>query len=664
MDRLPPFLLFALGLGLAPLAAQTSPAAPATTLLFDAGRVTAHVSPTLYGLMTEEINHAYDGGVYGELVSNRAFRDDATTPLHWSIVGAPGSVSTIALDRSQRLSPALPVSLRFKLSAANDWGGVANDGYWGVPIRPDTFYDASFYAEPGPGFQGPINVSLESSDGRTTWATERVYPIQPGWHAYAVRLHTGSMAPAEGKFVLWTTNPGTFWLSLVSLFPPTWHNRINGNRPDLMQLLSDMRPAFLRLPGGNYLEGRTIDTRFDWKRTVGPLIDRPGHLDDAWGYRSSDGMGLLELLEWCEDLDMKPVLAVFDGLMLDARRGVPPVAVAAGPRLQPYVQDALDEIEYVIGGQDTIWGRQRAEDGHPAPFPLDCVEIGNEDGFDRTPGSYDSRFAQFYDAIKDRYPDLQVIATDRVTSRTPDLLDEHFYRSADQMEADADHYDSAIRSGPQIFVGEWATREGSPTPNMNAALGDAAWMTGLERNSDLVVMASYAPLFTNVNPGAMQWKTDLIGYDGLRSYGSPSYYAQVMFSRNHGDLVLAAQGRAVPTRLWQPPAPRNGGARPPARDLPTLFFEATRDSASGTVFLKLVNTAGLALPVHVELAGASQVDPQGTAITLSASSPQDTNSIDEPTKIVPVAEPVSGLGRTFDYTLKAYSITVLKLQTH
>ncbi len=231
-------------------------------------------------------------------------------------------------------------------------------------------------------------------------------------------------------------------------------------------------------------------------------------------------MGLLEFLEWCEDLKIEPMLAVYAGYSM-AQEHVEP-----GPDLDPYIQDALEEVEYVTGDSSAKWGAERAKDGHPAPFPLYYVEIGNEDWFDRS-GSYDGRFAQYFKAIKQRYPNLQLIATTPVKSVRPDVLDGHFYMSAEKSFADAGHYDHADRCGPKIFVGEWATREGEPTPNLEAALGDAAWMTGMERNSDTIIMNSYAPLFVNVNPGGMQLESDLIGYDALSSYGSPSYWAQV-----------------------------------------------------------------------------------------------------------------------------------------
>lgn len=524
------------------------------------GRLTVHVdqpgvkiSPMLYGLMTEEINHAYDGGLYGELIQNRVFKNNPTTPAHWFLVQDGGGSGAMALDTALPLNTALPTSLRLDINTAmgQQRVGVANDGYWGVPVKPNTRYRASFYARAAAGFTGPLTVDMESSDGAVVYARARVAKITSDWRQYTVSLLTGRIAPtSNGRFVISASHPGTVWFSLVSLFPPTFNNRPNGNRIDLMQKLGDMKPAFLRLPGGNYLEGNTIAERFDWKRTVGAISQRPGH-QGPWGYRSSDGMGLLEFLEWCEDLRMQPLLAVFAGYALNGEH------VVAGPELQPFVQDALDEIEYVTGDKNTKWGAQRAADGHPAPFKLEYVEIGNEDGFDRS-GSYDGRFGQFYDAIKARYPTLKLIATAGVKSRKPDVIDDHYYRSARDMERDSHHYDTYDRTGPKIFVGEWASTEGSPTPTMNAALGDAAWLTGLERNSDLVVISSYAPLLVNVNPGARQWGTNLIGYDNLHSFGSPSYYAQKMFANNRGDMVLPLDIQPADTALAAPPPPHGG----------------------------------------------------------------------------------------------------------
>ncbi len=516
------------------------------------------ISPQFYGLMTEEINHSYDGGLYAELIRNRVLKDDARGPAFWSVVPGQGA-ATIALDTSQPV-PGAELSNSLRLDVTKPGAGVANEGYWGIPVRANTRYQASFWAKSSPGFSGPLTLSIESNDGSRTLASARVPALSEQWKKYSVALNAGAFvsppfgtpfvsenrigpfprgvgASQDNRFAIRASGTGSIWMTQVSLMPPTFNNRANGLRPDLMQLMGAMKPSFLRLPGGNYLEGNTIEERFDWKKTLGPIEGRPGH-QGPWGYRSTDGMGLLEFLTWCEDLKVEPLLAVFAGYALQGAH------VEPGPALQPFVQDALDEIEYVSGPVTSTWGARRARDGHPAPFPLRTVEIGNEDWFDKS-GSYDGRYAQFHDAIKARHPRLHLIATMPVKSRVPDLIDDHYYRSARAMADDAGHYDGYNRQGPKIFVGEWASTEGSPTPTLQAALGDAAWLTGLERNSDVVAMQCYAPLLVNVNEGARQWGTNLIGYDALNAFGSPSYYVQAMFGQNTGDTVLPVEVTAA-----------------------------------------------------------------------------------------------------------------------
>ena len=608
------------------------PVQPAT-LNIDAAHPGARINPKFYGLMTEEINHSYDGGIYGELIQNRVFKDDPNTPVHWSLLQDNGGAGSITLDTTQPVSgTVLTNSLRVDVTQGQRVG-AANDGFWGIPVKPLTTYRASFWAKAAPGFTGPLTLDIESSDGSTVYALAQVPQITEVWTKYSVDFKTSVVPPtANTRYVISTGSPGTFWLTQVSLFQPTYRDRPNGNRIDLMAKLLAMKPAFLRLPGGNYLEGDTIDQRFEWKNTIGPIEQRPGH-ESPWGYRSDDGLGLLEFAEWCEDLHMEPVLAVYAGYSLNG---------TLVPDLAPYVQDALDEIQYLTGSPHTTWGAKRAADGHPAPFPLQYVEIGNEDFFDRS-GSYDARFAEFYDAIKAAYPNLQVIATTGVTSRTPDIIDEHYYRGPGSFENDVHHYDSYKRTGPKIFVGEWASQEGFPTPNLHAALGDAAWLTGLERNSDIVILESYAPLLVNVNPGASQWATNLIGYDALQSYGSPSYYVQVMFSNNHGDVVLPSTLTAT------------GGSK--------VYTSVTRDTREGTIYLKVVNAAADPQPLHVDLTGVSNVSRTGKAIVLMSSSPSATNKPGDTEKAVPVTVSVNGLGRSFDHSFAPFSVTVLQIDT-
>jgi alpha-N-arabinofuranosidase len=654
-----------------------------TKLILELDKPGAAVSPVLYGLMTEEINHSYDGGLYGELVQNRIFKDDPKEPVHWSIVKGEGGKGAVSLDRRQPVNDALVVSLRLDVEDAGKRVGIANDGYWGIPVRPATSYHASFYAKAsgnagasaGAGTSGEaggvqvsgaagkeLTVSIESNDGAIQYASASVSGIGDQWQRYTVTLTTpaDSKTTADARLVIAAGTPGTYWFNLVSLFPPTYHNRVNGNRTDIMQLLAGMKPAFLRFPGGNFVEGNMFSSRFAWKKTVGGLEDRPGH-DGCWKYRASDGLGLLEFLEWCEDIRMEPLLAVFAGYTLNKDY------LDAGPLLKPFVDEALEEIEYVTGDTTTTWGRQRARDGHPEPFTLHWVEVGNEDAFDIS-GSYERRFKQFYDAIRAKYPTLTIISTVggkdplgrrfQVRTCTPDILDEHYYRSAMEMEEDAAHYDDYSRMGPKIFVGEWATREGFPTTNFNAALGDAAWMTGMERNSDMVTMSCYAPLFVNVNPGGMQWKSDLIGYDALSSYGSPSYYAQKMFSNYIGKEVVSVHADNIPTQIRKLSG-RDSANGVVSKQIPSLFFVATRDAQAGKLYLKVVNAGVAALKAEINLDGKVNVKSEGSLVQLRADKPEDTNTIQEPEKIVPHVAGVRGIGKHFSQVFPPYSISVL-----
>jgi alpha-N-arabinofuranosidase len=618
----------------------------------DATRATGKVSPRLYGLMTEEINHSYDGGLYAELIRNRAFLDDPKAPVSWYVITNEAATATIALDRTSPLNDKLPASLRLTATQAtkDHQAGVANGGYWGIPVLSKTQYRASLWARAEAGFSGPLTVSIVSEDGNTIYASETISGIAPAWKKFEVALKTGNVAPTDqARFVVTLDRPGTVWLSLVSLFPPTWNDRPNGLRKDVMQMLVDLHPKFLRFPGGNYLEGNNIAERFPWQQTLGPLEDRPGH-ESPWGYRSTDGMGLLEFLEWCEDMKAEPVLAVFAGYSLNGDY------IKAGPQLEPFVKEAVDEIEYVIGDTNTFWGARRAKDGHPAPFALNYVEIGNEDGFDKS-HSYEGRFAQFHDAIKAKYPQLKLISSDpwiRLEDHKPDMLDQHDYSAADEFIKKSRKYGRDInRHGPEIFVGEWAAHEETnarpwdaaakklpPTPTMKAVIGDGVFMAAMERNADIIKMQCYAPLLVNVNPGARQWRPNLIGYDALSAYGSPSYYAIQMFSRNTGDEILPVTSSETSVQGC-----------------------ATRDSKTGEIIVKLVNPELTPQSLPIEIRGVNSLESKATVITL-AGNPEDTNSISHPRNVVPVMTTLRDIKPAFTYLLPPTSIVIIKLQAH
>ena len=620
---------------MAGLAASAQPATnKAAVLTIEADHTLHAVSPMLYGMMTEEINYSYDGGLYAELVRNRTMRDRDWNQQDWLVVQNAAAGAAMEKDKTTGPSEALNDSIKVtvKSASAAEPAGVRNMGYWGYPLKPNVSYKFSLYAK-GDLSGSALHVSLVNNKTNKSVASADIAAISGEWKQYSATLHTGEIAPSEANHLeLTLSKPGTVWVTLVSVFPPTYKGRVNGNRIDLMEKLAGLHPAFLRFPGGNYLEGDHINERFEWKKTIGPLVDRPTH-PSPWNYHSSDGLGLLEFLEWCEDLHMQNVLAVYGGYSMKQEH------VEPGKDLEPYIQDALDEIEYATGSADTKWGAQRAKDGHPEPFKLAYVEIGNEDQFDKS-GSYDGRFQQFHDAIKAKYPEQKLIATAPVTSVKPDVVDDHFYLSAEKYFDDIHHYDNFDRNGPKIFMGEYATMEGSPTGDFGAALGDAAWLTGVERNSDVVVMSSYAPLLVNVHNGGMQWHPDLIGYDGLTSYGSPSYYVLSLFASAVGDSV--------------PESAMTGGG-------PRLAYSVTNDA--GKVYLKIVNGAPTAQEVEVDLSGISSVAGPAKVKRLHALSPADTNTIGDPKHIVPVESTIPMTGTKLKHTLGGYTFELIELET-
>jgi alpha-N-arabinofuranosidase len=476
---------------------------------------------------------------------------------------------------------------------------------------------------------------------------------------------------------------------LVSLFPPVFKQRsgaalgnrlATGFRSDIMQLLDDLHPAFLRFPGGNYVEGSNFANRFDFKSTIGPWEERPTHMS-PWGYRSSDGVGLLEFLEWCEELKMEPVLAVYAGLNLDGGRDL-----KTGDALKPLIQDALDEIEYVSGEATSEWGSRRAKDGHPEPFKLTYVEIGNEDFLNNGAASYrgpDGRYAMFYKAIKAKYPQLQVVATTNPGAGVEcDVIDNHHYMPPTAAIRNAHIYDHANRNGPKIFEGEWASQETRPpgggqrpmTPTFQCALSDAAFLTGLQRNADIVIMSCYAPLFTRVDPGGNQWRTNLIGYNSLISYGSPPYYVQKMFNNARGDQVLPIASITPETIPTLPPSPeppppttatsRPGRFRPPPpppNPNEPLFACASKEDGSGDIILKVANVFDTEQAMTVELAGASVL--KNATAQVMVGKPDDTNSIEAPLNIVPKQITIDDASNSWNHTFPGNSISVIRFKT-
>jgi alpha-L-arabinofuranosidase len=513
------------------------------TLTVSVDRPGVKVSPMLYGLFFEEINRAGDGGIYAEMVQNRSFEDGDKLPA-WTLVKSDGAEGSMALDAAKPLNQPNPHSLRLEATRINAGGrvGAANEGFKGMAVRKNAEYLLSLHARCAGGFKGALTASLESADGKVL-GSAKVEGLTEDWRKFDCVLPPGA-TDAAARLVVALSGPGTVWLDMVSLFPKdTWKARPNGLRPDLAQMLADLRPSFVRFPGGCWVEGDTLATAYRWKDTIGDLAQRR-NLWNLWRYFSTNGLGYHEYLQMCEDLGAEPLFVINCGM---SHKEVVPL-----DKMAEWVQDALDAIEYANGPADSKWGALRAKAGHPAPFNLKYMEIGNENGGK----AYHERYALFHDAIKAKYPEIHLVADEwggTPTNRTIEIVDEHYYNSPEFFIRNADKYDKYDRKGRKVYVGEYAVTNGAGKGNLRAAVGEAAFMTGMERNSDVVVLTSYAPLFANVHYKA--WNPDLINFDASRAYGTPSYHVQKMFSQNCPEVVLPVELKTPA----QPVAPRRGG---------------------------------------------------------------------------------------------------------
>ena len=431
--------------------------------------------------------------------------------------------------------------MRLEIANAGQFqAGVANEGFKGLALVKGASYELSLSARCSRGMRGPLVATLEDPSGVLSEA-KLIRKIGQEWKQYRCLL-TAKQASVSGRLVLSSSSPGTIWLDEVSLFPKnTWKGRRNGLRSDLAEMLADLKPSFNRFPGGCYVEGNRLANAFRWKNSIGDLAERPGHWN-LWGYRSTDGLGYHEYLQLCEDIGAEPLFVINCGMAHED--SIP------NDKLGPWIQDALDAIEYANGPANSPWGSLRAKAGHRAPFNLHYLEIGNENGGP----VYDDHYRQFHDAIKAKYPQMILVANTPVRTRPMDILDEHYYDSPEFFMRNANRYDAYDRKkSPKIYVGEYAVTQGCGKGNLRAAVGEAAFMTGMERNSDIVVMASYAPLF--VNCGWRQWSPDAINFDNSRVYGTPSYHVQKMFSTQRGDVLLGLDFAAPAVK-----SPLPGGA--------------------------------------------------------------------------------------------------------
>lgn len=559
-------------LGMGAVFAQQS-----VTLSIDANKPGNPVSPTLHGVFFEEISHAGEGGLYAELIQNRGFEEAAIPPgmtlqdgfivpprtphfsmpdkqisdwkMEWSLKSdypawtaeAAGKATIhLSLTTEDPLNAATPHSLRVEIGGAGpaDPAEVINEGFWGIAVKAGELYKLRFFMR-GAGYGGGVRAILRGADGADLVSAAIRVTSDTGWREYSATLRASKTDP-QARFVLRFDRPGTVWLDFVSLFPKmTFRNRPNGLRADLAQYIADLKPAFIRWPGGCFVEGITIQSAPDWKGTIGP-VERRVSTYSPWGYWTSNGFGYHEYLQFCEDVGAAALYVFNAGVSCDFRSGT----FVTDDSLQPYIQNALDAIEYAIGPVDSKWGRLRAAGGHPQPFPLKYVEIGNEQHGPR----YAERYNIFYDSIKARYPQIRTIASMGIgdvndytlrTMKKVDFADEHAYKGAGWAMSHFNHFDEYRRRGWDLYVGEYATNAGVGTGNLEASLSDAIYILGMEKNGDLVKMSSYAPLLVNTHD--IDWPVNLINFDNARSFARISYYAIQLLSENRADTNLSTK---------------------------------------------------------------------------------------------------------------------------
>ncbi|HEX8506262.1 MAG TPA: alpha-L-arabinofuranosidase C-terminal domain-containing protein [Hymenobacter sp.] len=665
-------------------AAQAQSAAPAT-ITVQVNKPGGAVSKNMYGLFFEDINFAADGGLYPELVKNKSFETDDHL-IGWKAIRGAAGFESYLVSGDRPISNANNHFLRLNVKTAGPDAAFVNEGFRGMGVREGAEYTFSVYARKGAGGVSGLSVTLEEpgrgSRGPETPASGKalaqaqITGLTGEWKKYSVVMKpTGTAAKARLKLSVEGT--GTVDLDVVSLFPKaTYLNRENGLRPDIVQLLKDMKPGFLRFPGGCIVEGRTLAQRYQWKETIGDVASRRP-LINRWNteflhkftpdYYQSFGLGFFEYFQLSEDIGAEPLPILNVGMAcqfnsaelapISAAKGPNAAGAADEPTLDTFIQDALDLVEFANGPASSPWGAKRVAMGHPAPFNLKMIGIGNE----QWGPQYLERYEPFAKAVKAKYPNMQIVSSagpapdgelfDKATLKMRELkaefIDEHYYAKPDWFRQNVGRYDNYPRTGPKIFAGEYAAQSvGIASPdNKNSwdcAISEAAFMTGLERNADVVAMASYAPMLAHVD--AWQWTPNMIWFDNLTAYGTVNYYVQLLYAQNKGTSMLPVQ---------LPGNAKNGADN--------LFASAVADAPIGEVIVKLVNYSATPRAVKVNLAGAKKVGKTGRALVMASDDLNTMNTIQEPKKLTPKEEKFSVSGSTVSYTLAPNSFTVLRI---
>jgi alpha-N-arabinofuranosidase len=582
--------------------------------------------------------------------------------MGWSNVSTGERASIVEIHDEDPSSAANPHYLRVKVYPDCDGSLISNEGFRGMGIREGEDYTFSAQIRAVEG-QPALRIELVAPDGRTLAQTQ-LAGFTKDWKKYSATLHATATEP-KAKLNIHINGKGTALdFDMVSLFPvKTWKNRPGGLRADMVQMLADLKPGFMRFPGGCIVEGRWLCDRYQWKTTIGDPAERK-LIVNRWNnefrhrptpdYFQSFGLGFFEFFQMCEDIGAEPLPILNCGMACQFNSN----ELVPLDQLQPYIQDALDLIEFANGPAASKWGKRRADLGHPQPFNMKLLGVGNE----QWGPQYIERYEPFAKAIKAKHPEIKLVSSagpspnderfkfawPKLRELKADIVDEHCYDLPKWFFDNATRFDKYDRAGPKVFMGEYAAQSlGVVNPNnrnnLECALSEAAFMTGLERNADVVVMSSYAPLFSNID--AWQWTPDLIWCDTLNVYGTPSYYVQQMFSRNRGDVVL-------PVKI----GPEQQGDKKPS-----LYATASRDEKSGEVIVKVVNSAAEPLEANLQIKGAGKVSDKADVTVLAGTNLADENSIAEPKKVAPAKTIIEGVGADFKFTFKPRSLTVLRI---
>ena len=623
----------------------------------------AAVQPTMWGIFFEDINLGADGGMYAELVKNRSF--EFYKPLMgWTVNQQKFVEGRILVLNRQEQNTANPRFARVtKEDAANDLS-MTNEGFRGMGIKKGLRYDFSvMYRQQTPGIT--LHIELMNNNGNVIGNAKLSPAANTGseWMKAAVSFHSTDTA-WKGKLNIRFEGSGSLDIDMISLFPEdTWKKRPGGMRADMIQLLADMKPGFIRFPGGCIVEGFDLSTRYQWKKTLGALEDRQ-LIINRWNsefahrpapdYFQTFGLGFYEYFQLAEDIGASPLPILNAGMACQFNSS----ELVPIDQLDPYVQDALDLVEFANGDTNSQWGKVRAAMGHPAPFNLKMMGVGNENWGPQ----YLERLQIFSKAIKARYPDFKLVnssGTDpegerfdylntRLRKMNADIIDEHYYRRPEWFLANANRYDNYPRNGSKIFAGEYAAQSDRTVSvanrnNAGTAIAEAAFMTGLERNADVVNLASYAPLFAHID--GWQWTPDLIWVNNLQSYGTPNYYVQKLYSTNKGTDVV--------------PALLNGKA---VSGQDSLYASAVIDKNTGEAIIKIVNASGMEKSQGIQLEGIKKMPPQASVTVLQSTYLDNVNSFTEPQNVAPKESVMMIKGKQINFIAAPHSFSVVKVK--